>query len=362
MKTYKIQLTFIGIAILTTLFRLISSYYPNWIDTYYSKGVNHEFIQQYSRLTSLFPFSLFELLIYTAILALGGTLIFYTIQLIRHPKEWIPTLTSCLLNLLAAFSIGYTIFILFWGLNYDRPSLESDFSIATEAHPTSDLIKLYETLINEVNMARSHTQENEQGVFMANGNYRDIFKRASIGYEEAAKSYPVLGGTYGLAKPILASELMNYTNITGIYSPFTAEANVNIAVPDSTLLFTTMHEMAHQRGYASENEANFIAFITCIHHTEADFIYAGYLSALNYTNVALAKVDRETLIQLNERLDEGVRRDMQYLNEFWTQYEGKIEETFNSMNQTYLTLNGVSDGVQSYGRVVDLLLAYYENN
>ena len=154
---------------------------------------------------------------------------------------------------------------------------------------------------------------------------------------------------------------MNYTNITGIYSPFTAEANVNVAVPDSTLLFTTMHEMAHQRGYASENEANFIAFLTCIHHPDPDFIYAGYLSALNYTNVALAKVDSESLIELNAQLSDGVRRDMRYLNEFWAQYDGKVEKTFNTMNQTYLTLNGVIDGVQSYGRVVDLLLTYYDD-
>ncbi|MBQ8993269.1 MAG: DUF3810 domain-containing protein, partial [Turicibacter sp.] len=154
---------------------------------------------------------------------------------------------------------------------------------------------------------------------------------------------------------------MNYTNITGIYSPFTVEANVNIAVPDSTLLFTTMHEMAHQRGYASENEANFIAFITCIHHPDTDFIYSGYLSALRYTNIALSKVNHQVLMTLNEQLNEGVKRDLRYLNEFWSQYEGKVEKTFNTMNQTYLTLNGVSDGVQSYGRVVDLLLAYYDN-
>ncbi|MEE1238064.1 MAG: DUF3810 family protein, partial [Turicibacter sp.] len=53
--------------------------------------------------------------------------------------------------------------------------------------------------------------------------------------------------------------------------------------------------------------------------------------------------------------------DLRYLNEFWAQYDGKVEKTFNTMNQTYLTLNGVIDGVQSYGRVVDLLLTYYDD-
>ena len=68
----------------------------------------------------------------------------------------------------------------------------------------------------------------------------------------------------------------------------------------------------------------------------------------------------ETLITLNEKLSDGVRRDLNDQRDYWKQYEGKVEETFTQMNQTYLKLNGVNDGVQSYGRVVDLLLAYYE--
>lgn len=361
MNSYKRQLLCIGLGIVIALLRALLSAFPTVIDTYYSKGINKWWIEQLSRLSALFRFSIFELLIYIAIVVFVAALIFYSIKLIQNHKKWGSLILQYLLNLLAAFSIGYCIFILFWGLNYDRPSLEADFSLASEGHDPEELIALYEQLIQQVNEARLNTRENEQGIFIANGSYHDIFKRAPIGYEHAAQTYPVLSGTYGLAKPILTSKLMNYTNITGIYSPFTAEANVNVAVPDSTLLFTTMHEMAHQRGYASENEANFIAFLTCIHHPDPDFIYAGYLSALKYTNVALAKVDSESLIELNAQLSDGVRRDMRYLNQFWAQYEGKVEETFNSMNQTYLTLNGIKDGVRSYGRVVDLLLAYYDH-
>ena len=95
---------------------------------------------------------------------------------------------------------------------------------------------------------------------------------------------------------------MSYTNITGIYSPFTAEANVNVSVPKSTLLFTTMHEMAHQRGFASENEANFIAYLTCIAHPDVDFQYSGYLNALNYVNRALALVDCRNTHHLKRKI------------------------------------------------------------
>lgn len=361
MKKINLRLTLIIIAISCYFLKRFLAAYPSFIETYYYRGINKAFIQRLSQITSILPFSLFECLVYLAVISLIATLIYYLIQMIHNNQRRLALIGDGLLNLLTDFSIGYTVFLLFWGMNYDRPSLETDFSLTSTTHSKEELIELYTFLIEESNQTRQLVNENEHGIFEAFSDYRDIFKRASLGYQAAAKTYPVLTGDYGNPKPILASKFLTYTNITGIYSPFTAEANVNIAVPDSTLLFTTMHEMAHQRGYANENEANFIAFITCISHRDADFIYAGYLSALNYTNVALARIDRDALIHLNEQLDESVRRDILYLNEFWAQYEGKIEETFQSMNQSYLVFNGVSDGVQSYGRVVDLLLAYYQS-
>ncbi|MGL4372374.1 MAG: DUF3810 domain-containing protein, partial [Turicibacter sp.] len=201
--------------------------------------------------------------------------------------------------------------------------------------------------------------EDESGVFKYDGSYQDIFKAAPKGYLEAAKTFNTLAGTYGNPKPIMLSKLMNYTMITGIYSPFTGEANVNIAVPDVTLLFTTMHEMAHQRGYASEDEANLIAFITCISHPDEAFQYAGYANALTYVNNALAKEDRDRLKALNQKLSLQVRHDINDRSDFWSKYEGPVEVISSNVNNTYLKLNGVEDGIKSYGRMVDGLLGYY---
>ncbi|MBQ1786986.1 MAG: DUF3810 domain-containing protein [Turicibacter sp.] len=361
MKQYKRSFIIILTAFITYLLRHLFSYFPQFIETYYSKRINKWFIQILSQLTGLFPFSIFEILIYLIVIGLLGLILYYLIRIYHEKQKWGSLMFQFLLNLFTSICLGYTLFVWFWGINYHRPSLEVNFGLQQGYYHETDLVNLYTHLIKQSNKARLFVQENEQGVFIANGDYHDIFSRASVGYDVASKTYPILAGDYGEPKPILASSLMNYTNITGIYSPFTAEANVNIAVPDSTLLFTTMHEMAHQRGYASENEANFIAFITCIHHTDTDFIYSGYLSALRYTNIALSKVNHQALMTLNEQLNEGVKRDLRYLNEFWAQYDGKVEKTFNTMNQTYLTLNGVIDGVQSYGRVVDLLLTYYDD-
>ena len=47
-------------------------------------------------------------------------------------------------------------------------------------------------------------------------------------------------------------------------------------------------------------------------------------------------------------------------SEHWQRYEGKVAEVSESVNNTYLVIQGAPDGVRSYGRVVDLMLAWYD--
>ena len=193
-----------------------------------------------------------------------------------------------------------------------------------------------------------------------NSDYKGIIKRASLGYENITYIFPSISGNYGNAKYILSSNLMCYTGITGIYFPFTGEANVNVGVPDLYIPSTTLHEMAHQRGYASEDEANFIAYLASINHPHIDFKYSGYILALNHTANAIYKADYEVYAELSKNISEGVLNDLRNNSEFWDKYEGKIDEISNDINNTYLKANGVSEGVKSYGKMVDLLLTYYK--
>lgn len=360
MKRYLPQLILLCLFPLSFFLIFLAKSNPPLLTQVYSEQINRWMIQKLSQLTGILPFSLFEMLIYGLMLVLMGYLGLSLYQVAKSPTTWMSSLGHFFLNVLSSASLLYFIFITLWGLNYYRIPLEDTLQLNLSPRSVEELVTLYNDLITQTNESREQVLETNEGIFTTNETVTDLFKRAPLGYEAAATQYPFLGGDYGLPKAVFLSDLMSYTNITGIYSPFTAEANVNVSVPETTLLFTTMHEMAHQRGFASENEANFIAYLTCIAHPDVDFQYSGYLNALSYVNRALARVDREQLILLNEKLSDGVRRDLNFQTKYWKQYEGKVEETFTQMNQTYLKLNGVTDGVQSYGRVVDLLLAYYD--
>ena len=139
------------------------------------------------------------------------------------------------------------------------------------------------------------------------------------------------------------------------------EANDNGDRPAYDKPFTGCHELSHLRGFMEEQEANFIAFLACISSERADFQYSGYLSGWVYCMNALYRADYESWQAVRGLLDEAAEPDLTANNEFWDRYEGTISETAERINDTYLKANGQADGVKSYNRMVDLIVAYFGN-
>ena len=61
--------------------------------------------------------------------------------------------------------------------------------------------------------------------------------------------------------------------------------------------------------------------------------------------------------ELYKKLDEKARNDLEENNVFWDRFEGKTAEVSTKVNDTYLKAHSQTDGVLSYGRMVDLMLA-----
>lgn len=333
---------------------------PEFWESFYSLGINKWLITVLSHLSGIFPFSLFEIGIYTAVLGLIAYTGYTLYQIIKHFQKSLPILGDYVLTLGVIGSIGLFVFVSFWGLNYKRPHFSEKYGIVASDYTPNELGALYQHLLNKATRIRHQLPEDANGLMTPYGDYKDIFKRADAGYDIASKEFTSLKGNYGIAKPILASEPLNYTGITGIYSPFTGEPNVNISVPPVTLPSTTCHEMAHQRGYGFENECNFIAYITCMSHPDLDFQYSGLIMALSYTSNALAKADYNLLVDINKSMDPKVYNDLVSINTFWDKYEGDVQQVSEQVNNAYLQSNGVESGTASYGEMVNLLLALYD--
>ena len=257
----------------------------------------------------------------------------------------------------SAAGLVYLAFLLLWGLNYHRPPLAVMTGLGQETTGVAldELEALCGELVAEANQTRAAVAEDAGGVSRLAGGVPATLVRATDAVRGAAERYPVVRGPFARAKPVLLSTGLSYLGLSGIYMPFTAEANVNAILPDSQLPFTAAHELAHQAGIAPEDEANFVAYVACSGHPHADFRYSGALNAGLYAVNALAQADRPRALQV-ARWSPAVRRDLDALTAWNRRYQGRAETAARAVNNAYLKTQGEAEGVRSYGRMVDLLI------
>lgn len=337
----------------------LSSNLPDIVESIYSNGFYRIVGQSLSTLTGIFPFSIAEITLPFLIIFAVIRLIHTIILTMSEATDKISIIIGFFGKVLIFVSTIYFIFIIIWGLNYHRLPFSKIAKL--DIYPTSpkDLYDVCEDLISRANVLRSEVSEDQNGIMVIPNGYKDVFNRTSKGYERASKIYPELGGSYGKPKRVLLSKAMSYAGISGVYFPFTGEANVNIDIPYSMIPSSACHEMAHQRGFAREDEANYIAYLTCSMSPDADFQYSGALLALINSMNALYSIDSENYFKLRSMYSEGIVRDFSAINEYWKKYEGPVQKMSNSINDSYLKANLQKDGVYSYGRMVDLLIAEY---
>lgn len=351
----KLRLGLILLSPCLMILNILVKAHPRLVEKYYSNGINKIMREALSLFTGNLPFSAAEFLFFILL----GFLIFMFMSLAANIRKG--KFLNKLINICSYISVLYVLFIVLWGFNYNRLPFDKIAGYTVEKYSNKDLKEMCESLIERANSLRKKVTENSHGVMAVPGGYHDVFNRAQKGYDIISKTYSELAGSYGIPKRILLSNKMSYTGITGIYAPYTGEANVNVNITDLSLPSTVTHEMAHQRGFAREDEANYIGYLACINNVDIDFQYSGVMLGLIYSMNALAENDREAFKTLKDKYSDGVKQDLIYESQFWEKYKGKAEEISDKINNSYLKSNGQKDGVKSYGRMVDLLLAEYKS-
>ncbi len=321
--------------------------FADFTDTYVS-GALRRFL---SGTTDFLPFSLFELLLYFVPLALIFAVVFGL-------KRRGAFAVRYLFSLLAVVSLLFSTYIFSFGIAYRKAPISEQLGISDTAPERDDLVRVFIMVRDEVNLhaelARTDGTHTELPY-----SFSDLSEKISSAYEALSRDFPMIPGFPSRAKPVLASPVMSAMGITGIYSPFTGEANINMEYPDYTRPFTVAHEFAHQRGIARENEANFIAYLVCTYSEDYYIRYSGYLSLYEYLASALYSLDEELYRELSSSLSDTARQDILASREVSLKYKdnllGKIN---NKANELYLKGNG-TEGVISYSYVVRLAVAYH---
>lgn len=347
---------FFGMCILAGIVHLICLLSEGFAD-FYNQNIGALVRAVLAYMTGFLPFSLAE----TVIIAMPVILVTLLAISYKAFKKSDEASTRCVVGLFSVLTFMYSVFVLGYGMGYHGATLSEKLKLeekpvtAVELKETAEiLLDKLSPLLNEISYAEGGESYMPYSLDEMNDKLNDTYKVVSA-------EYTFIQDLRSNLKYIVLSEPMTYTHISGVYSYYTGEANLNINFPDYSLPFTAAHELAHQRGIAPENEANFVAFLVCTASDDPYIQYSGYLNMFEYVVNALYSADSEAYYEVISKADTRIRYEMAAYSDFFEKYRQSVaSEVSDVVNDTYLKTQGQSAGSASYGMVVDLAVAYYK--
>lgn len=328
------------------------AFFPEVVERFYSNGL-YVFTSRFERaVLGIFPFSVGDVLY--------GLLIIYLLIVIwKNRKTWRRQWKDNLLKVVSGFSIFYFCFHFLWAFNYYRMPLFEKMTIQRE-YTDADLYGFTEKLIAKTNEVQFKITHNKNQKVNNPYSQDSIFKMTQNGYDNLAKEYPFFKYKTPSRKKSLFSLPLTYMGFGGYLNPFTNESQVNYKLPMYGFPNVICHEMAHQIGYASESECNFIGFMACIKNDDLYFQYAACCSALRYCLENVIIKDEEKFKTFKPKINKGILENYKESELFWEQYDTFIDKGFHAFYDQFLKANQQKDGLESYSKFVDLLINYYK--
>lgn len=335
---------------------------------WYSSIIYPLLVTSIGRFFGIFPFSVAEIGLYIFVTFLLLSFMRMLISTIFHKKltqnnfflqkhllkkdpSW-SHYGSSLFCLCACLFFSYTFCC---GINYGRTSFAEKYNLETGEYTLEELNTLCTKLTMQLNTLSDSVSRDSEGLALMGS---DVSSRARLAMASLGDSYPELSGYYPRPKTLLIPAFLSVQSLSGIYSPFTVEANYNSDMVAYNLPFTACHELSHLRGFMQEEEANFIGFLACVNSDDTEFEYSGYLLGWIYATNELYEEDYDTYQKIYSQLSDTVKIDLSANSAFWNKYKSKVAEVSGQINDHYLKANGQTDGVKSYDRMVDLMITW----
>ena len=330
----------------------IISYFPWFVERYYSSGMYKYLSEGLRILFGWLPFSIGDLFYLAAGIWLVVRL-WKTIKAVLKKRVTKENFVKSLRRSIAILLWVNVIFYAFWGINYSRLGIAYQLKLEPSDYSTDDLKSLTVSLISKVNITRVGL-----GDSVTYPSKAEIFSMAKNAYENAEQKFPFLDYDVKSVKSSMWGWLGNYLGFLGYYDPFTGEAQVNTTVPAFVIPYTTCHEIGHQLGYGTEDEANFSGYLAAMSSTDERFHYSAYFDLFNYANRQLFMRDSVAARANYKLLDTMVKKDIQSYRKFIIDHKNPIEPFINIIYGKYLEANNQPNGLNTYDEVVGWLIAY----
>ncbi len=323
---------------------------------FFNRYISSFFRAVLAKLTGWIPFSLAEF----ALLLIPVWVFLATRLILRRYGDTLKELISSLICVFSALAVVFATFTVGFAPAYRGTTLDEKLGLE-RAEVSAE--ELYDTAIILADILKEESQNviyARDGFSVMPYSLEEMNEKLIDAYGKTCDEYDFVQRLDSKIKPVMLSEAMSYTHITGVYTFFTGEANINVAFPDYTIPFTAAHELSHQRGIARENEANFMAFLVCSASDDAYIRYSAYLNMYEYVLAALGSADASLYVSARYSIPYDVSNELVAYSEFYEKYrDSAASEVSETVNDTFLKLHG-TEGTRSYGMVVDLAVAYFK--
>lgn len=360
------------LASLTLFLGLLAWLSPAFCD-WYARYILPIWLNVFGRITSLFPFSVGEWMVVLGILLLlAAALLCIPYFILRKNKKAVSFRRGCeyfyRIVLAIVLDVALIMMLNCLILYHCSPLDANPTEEKKESYSVDELEILRNYIVEQCNYYSERMERDENGYVVYHG---DMEATAVAAMNALGARFPRLDGYYPNIKPLFFSDFVSQMYICGYYFPFSLEANVNSNMYITNYPSTMCHELAHTRGYIYEDEANFFGFLACVDSGDEFFAYSGYLNVLYYVvdsyTESIAEIDWERMIA-QPTWYEAVATDTRFLlPETWEKIEedaiistDTVDAVSDAVTDLSLKVNGVSDGIASYSRVVELLLEYYD--
>ena len=337
------------IAILIRLFSMNSFR----VEAYYSTGIYPLISLVLRHLFGWLPFSFGDVL-YCAVILWMIAWIYRGVRLVRKPKQLPGRIVRRIVRTTVVFLFIYIVFNLLWGINYNRRGITSQLGLKIEQYTVVELKDLNELLVEKTNTANALLMK-QLPVAMSR---KELFHRSQEAYIELNKKYAFFKYQPASLKRSMWGWLGNYLGFLGYYNPFTGEGQVNTSVPKFLQPYTCCHEIAHQLGYAKENEANFVGYLAASSSKDEFFQYSVYLDLFLYANRNLYQSDSSAARSFTNKLLPPIKEDLKQWREFNNRHKNPVEPLIRWGYGKYLESNEQPSGLLSYDEVTGFLIAY----
>lgn len=341
----------------------------SWIAEYvFARNISYYPAQVISTITGSIPISIAEVFLICSPFILVVAAALFIRNFYKNPSRRKDILYKAVVDIICVASVMFFLFAIFDGIYYYRYDFSYYAGLKEEKSTKEELFMVGTDLIKQANELREGlNNEDNNGVFALKHDYRTLARNGRTAYKKLAKHYPVFKGHYGLSKELLSSKYVSYTEIVGIYVPFTLETHNDTDIVDYNIPSDMCHELAHLHGFIREDEANFIGYLACIYSGDREFMYSGILQAYIAVENALYSTDKDMTLEMSSKISEKVLRDMTANSEYWNRIESSkigndVSQKAEKINDTYIKANGEEEGVKSYGLMVNLLVSQYKKD